>query len=313
MNTILVTTSSFGTGKENPLQEIGNDSLEVVHNPFGRKLTEGEVEDLIERYQPVGMIAGVEPLTQRVLRSAKNLKVISRCGIGLDSVDLDVAKKLGIVVTNTPDAVTVPVAELTLALILILLRQLHLADASVRERKWVRPMGLLLNRKRIGIIGLGRIGTYLSRLLVPFECQLFGHDPYLDRHEYCSLLEMDELLAKSDIVTLHIPYSEENHHFISTEELSKMKEGAIIVNAARGGLVDERALFHALSSKKLWGAALDCYEEEPYKGDLATFENVVLSTHIGSYAKEGRIMMENDAVKNLINGLKDQGISIKLS
>ena len=168
MTKILITTSSFCEHDPNLLRTISENGLSYKINPYGCKLTEAEVSELIEQHQPVGMIAGVEPLTRKVLERAKGLKVISRVGVGLDSVDLQVAKDLCIVVTNTPDAPTIPVAELTLGMILSLLRRIHISDASIRRGEWVRPMGNLLHGKIVGIIGCGRIGSYLTGLLSSF-------------------------------------------------------------------------------------------------------------------------------------------------
>lgn len=308
MHNILFTLSSFGQYNTSPLTKFGHFDLQAILNPYGRKLTETEVLELIMQYQPIGMIAGVEPLTHPVLEKARNLKVISRCGIGMDSVDLDAAKDLGIVVTNTPDAPTIPVAELSLGMILSLLRRIHISDASIRHGDWVRPIGNLLHGKTVGIIGCGRIGSYLAGLLSSFGCIILGHDPFIDKSYKFSLVGLDKILADADIVSLHIPYNQKNHHFINRRLLSLMKKGAVLINAARGGIVDEEALYDAIQSGHLSGTAIDCFEEEPYSGKLRTLDNVLLTGHIGSYAREGRIMMEKQAVENLLRELQIAGI-----
>lgn len=299
---VLCTTSSFDNKSDLP------EGISFVMNPFGRKLTEDEVAGLIEEHQPVGMIAGVEPLTCKVLKNAKNLKVISRCGIGLDSVDLDAAREMGIVVTTTPEGPTRAVAELTIGLILSALRRIHNADSKIREGKWERPMGNLLHGKMVGILGCGRIGSYVARLCVAFGAHLIGHDPNINSHELCELVGKDELLARSDIISLHIPYSKENFHYIGRKELSIMQDGAVLINASRGGLVDEAVLYEALVSGKLAAAAMDCFKEEPYKGDLTKLDNIVLTSHIGSYAREARDMQEKQAIDNLITALNSLGM-----
>lgn len=303
MKNILITTSSFGKEDPAPLQILAEAGLTAVLNPFGRKLTEAEVIDLYKQHNPVGMIAGVEPLTRAVLAKGKGLKSISRCGIGMDSVDLAAARDLGITVTNTPDAPTIPVAELALGMILALLRQIHVSDASIRNGAWERPMGNLLHGKTVGIIGCGRIGSFLGRLLAPFECTLLGHDPFCSQSAVFQLVSLEELLTRSDIVSLHLPFTDENRHFINAERLGQMKKGAFLINAARGGLVDEEALYLSLSSGNLGGAALDCFEEEPYAGKLKDLGNALLTGHIGSYAKEGRAIMEMQAAENLVRSL----------
>ena len=308
MPNVLITTSSFGKHDPRPVSLLGEAGLDAIINPFGRKLTENEVADLIETHQPVGMVAGVEPLTARVLNSAKHLKVISRCGIGMDSIDMAEAEKRGILLKNTPDAPTMPVAELTLGLILGLLRRIHVADASLRAGHWTKPMGNLLYKKTVGIIGCGRIGKRLAELLSPFNCIILGHDCVEINDRIFRKNTLNGLLKDSDIVTLHLPYTNQTHHFINAERIRCMKPGSYLINAARGGLVDEQALLEALSSGRLAGAALDCLENEPYQGPLSKLDNVLLTTHIGSYAKEGRVGMEIMAVANLIDELKNTGV-----
>lgn len=296
---ILITTSSFNQDFLNSLSDY-----EIILNPYKRKLSEDEILELLQKHKPIGLIAGVEPLTKKVLDSAKDfLKVISRCGIGLDSVDLEAAKSFNIKVTNTPDAPTKPVAELTLGLILDALRKISLSNQKIKSGIFERPMGSLLFQKTVGIIGCGRIGTYLSKLLAPFECEILGYDPFIDSHSSIRLVSKEDLLKKSDIVTMHIPYSEKNYHLIGENELEIMKPSAILINASRGGLIDENALYFALKNNKIASAALDCYENEPYSGNLVELDNVTLTGHIGSYAKEARQMQELQAVENLLKNL----------
>ncbi|MGB9498881.1 MAG: phosphoglycerate dehydrogenase [Dissulfuribacterales bacterium] len=300
---ILITTSSFGQYDKELIREIESQGFNAIVNPYRRKLTETEVSKLIDEHQPVGIIAGVEPLTRCVLKHARNLRVISRAGIGMDSVDLDAAKALGIDVYNTPDAPTVPVAELTVGLMLSLLRRIHITDGGIRRKEWLRPMGNLLQGRTIGIIGCGRIGSCVAGLLAGFECKITGYDPASPGTDCIPMADMDSLLKQSDIVTLHLPYSKENYHLIDAKAIGLMKKGACLINASRGGLVDEDALIKALRSGHLAGAALDCFEEEPYSGPLSGFDNVLLTAHIGSYAVEGRVMMERQAMENLLGAL----------
>lgn len=307
MKTILVTTSSFGKNDPDVLNPLREKGYEYFLNPYERKLTEEEVIALIKKHQPVGMIAGVEPLNRRVMQSAPELKAISRLGIGIDNVDLVAAEDMGIAVSNTPDGPTIPVAELTLGMILTLLRKIHVSDASIRRSEWIRPYGNLLYGKTVGIIGCGRIGSYLAKLLQSFGCNVLGCDPVCPLRECFSLTGLDELLQQADIVSIHIPYSETNHHFIDAKRLKQMKEGAYLINTARGGLVDEQALFQSLVSGKLAGAAIDGFEQEPYSGKLKDLDNVLMTAHIGSYAKEARMMMEKQVVANLITSLDATG------
>jgi D-3-phosphoglycerate dehydrogenase / 2-oxoglutarate reductase len=305
MLNILITTSSFGEQSPELLETMSSAGLNPIQNPYKRKLSESEADYLIQEYNPIAIIAGVEPLTRYVMERAPFLKVISRCGIGLDTVDLPAAGELGVVVTNTPDAPTIPVAELTIGLILSLLRAIHVTDNSIRSGGWERPMGSLLYGKTVGIIGCGRIGSYVGKLLSSFGCNLLGYDPYSAPREIKEASSIEKLLEAADIVLLHLPHTKDNHHIINTERLTHMKQGAMLVNTSRGGLVDETALFEALKSGRLSGAAFDCFEQEPYAGPLAQLQNTLLTSHIGSYAREGRILMERQAVDNLLKALTD--------
>lgn len=296
---VLFTTSTFNTS-------IIPKEWETKLNPFQRKLTENEVLKLIEEFDPVAIVAGVEPLTKKVLSKAKNLRVISRCGSGVDSIDLIETQNLNIKVVNTPDSATVAVAELTIGLILEMLRKINVSDLSIRESRWIRPMGNLLNGKTVGIIGCGRIGSYVAKLLESFGCKLIGYDSYLTEHKTIPIHSMDTVITESDIISLHLPYTSETHHLIGNQELKRMKEGSFIVNASRGGLLDEQSLYESILSGHIKGAAIDCFESEPYRGKLKFLDNVIMSAHIGSYAVEARELMENQAIENLLKELKQQ-------
>ena len=309
IKTILISTSSFGKFSNEPLNLLKETFEKVVFNPYGRKLTEKEILVLIREHQPVGIIAGVEPLTKNVLQVADHLKIISRAGIGVDNIDLNEAKKLNIAVTNTPDAPTIPVAELTVGMMLSLLRKIHQSDQAIRMGVWDRPMGELLNGKTVGLIGCGRIGQTVSKILAAFGCNIFGCDPVCCKNKIISFLQFEELLKSSDIVSLHVPYSKETRHIINAKTIALMKNDAYLINASRGGLVDEEALYNALQNGSLSGAALDSFEEEPYRGPLTKLDNVLLTSHIGSYAKEGRIAMEKHAVENLLSELHKAGVT----
>ena len=302
--TVLSTTSSY-----NYMDFPG--SINLVKNPFRRRLTEEEVIGLLRQYNPVGMIAGVEPLTERVLEEATNLKVISRCGIDLYSIDLKAAKRMGKIVMGTHVAPDVPAAELAVAMMLNLLRKIRQLDDLVRSNRWERRVTDLLYGKTVGIIGCGIRGTRLSSLLPPFGCQLLGYDPDVRRHEFCEMVKFDELIKISDIITLHIPLTKDNYHLIGKPEIEKMKDGVIIINTSRSGLIDEDALVEGLRSRKIGGAGLDVFEEEPYRGPLIEIrENTILTPHISSFAGTYRYDIEKEAMQNLIEGLRKQGIEV---
>jgi D-3-phosphoglycerate dehydrogenase len=304
MQKILVTTSSFDVSLISNFIDAKKKPIEVVLNPYKRKLSEKEVSDLITD-DVVGMIAGVEPLSENVLVKAKNLKVISRCGVGMDSVDLNAAKSLGIFVTNTPDAPTIPVAELTMAHILNLLRHVSNVNEQIRNSKWEPKMGALLHGKILGIVGFGRIGRKVASLAQAFGAKIIVFDVFPASSSGISQVDLNQLLINSDIISLHIPYNKENHHFISKAQLDLMKQSALVLNISRGGLIDEDALFDALMKNRIAGAGIDAFENEPYAGPLCQLQNVILTAHMGSYAKEARYIQEQDAVKNLFSKLAE--------
>lgn len=302
---VLISTSSFGQYSREPLDLLDARGIRYMLNARGRKLEAEEIASLLSDMD--GLVAGTEPLTRDVLLHAPRLKVISRCGTGLDNVDLKAAAELGIQVRNTSGAHIDAVAELSLAAMLAALRHLPQTDRAVRGGTWKKPMGRLLRGKTVGLVGLGRVGKRLIELLEPFQVQVLATDPQIDRDfadvHQVKYVALDELLEQSDIVTLHLPYSSEVHHLLDAKRLLRMKPEAVVVNCARGGLVDEAALFQALQSGRLAAAHLDTFEEEPYTGPLTGLENLSLSSHIGSYAVEGRVEMEREAVVNLLTCL----------
>ena len=308
MNALVISTSSFDIDNNPPIQHLLQQGMQIITNPHRRKLTEDEIIELLSS-GAVGLIAGIEPLTERVFQSAKNLRVISRCGAGLDSVDLVAAKNHGITVLNTPEAPAQAVAELTMGFILSLLRQISQIDQSVRQGEWPRTQGRLLAAQTVGIIGLGHIGRRVVRLCQAFEANVIVHDPYANQVPTgVALMPLEQLLATADIITLHLPYAPDTHHLLNAKAFATMKPEAIVINAARGGLVDENALAEALQTGKLSAAALDVFEQEPYHGPLIECSNIILTSHVGSLARESRQRMEVEAAENLLQGLIKTGL-----
>ncbi len=301
---IVVTTTSFAKHDRTPLILLEEKGFQLIFNPYGRKLNKNELVELSK--DAVGIIAGTEQIDTFVLESLPKLKVISRCGIGIDNIDLDATKRRGIKVLSTPDAPTIAVAELTVGLILNLLRKINQMDTAMKNWKWEKMMGNLLFDKKVGIIGFGRIGKKVSELLVPFDCEVRYYDirtedegPRTEVKGFRTDLEV--LLKTSDIISIHIS---SNKQIIGESEIKLIKKGAWLINVSRGGVVDENALYEALKEDCLAGAALDVFEDEPYTGPLRKLDNVILTPHIGSYALEARIEMERQAVENLLKGLE---------
>lgn len=305
---VALSVSTFGVADGEPRERLLASGAELVENPHGRTLTEDEVRELIRDAD--ALIAGTEPLTAAVLAGAPRLRVISRVGIGTDNVDLDAATRLGIAVFNTPDAVTEAAAELTVGGILSVLRHIHSMDAELRAGRWTRQMGALLRGKTVGIVGLGRVGKRVATLLRSFEVDLLGYDILPDpaaTEREVALVPLDDLLAASDVVTIHTSKGADVGPLLGGNELAMMKDGAILVDTARGGLIDEDALLEELESGRLGGAYLDVFAEEPYTGPLRQVPTALLTPHAGSYAREARSQMEAEAVDHVLSFLAGVG------
>jgi len=304
---VLVTLSSFAQYSDEPLKKLKAAGLTVGENPYQRKLS---VTESLQLYQPdiAGVIAGTETINREVLEQAKALKVISRCGSGIDNVDLDAAKEKGIAVYRTSIATGDAVSELTVGLILACLRFIGLADRKIRANEWVKPMGYLLKNKTVGIVGLGAIGKRTVELLSAFGVNFLAHDLKADDAfgaKYAiKFTGLNELMKSADIVCLHLALNEHTRGLIGKKLIAAMKKDAILVNTCRGEVLDEAALYDSLKNKSIAGAGLDVFAQEPYQGRLCELDNVILTSHIGSYAREIRILMENEAVDNLIKALK---------
>lgn len=306
MKKVLTSPSSMGQCGSEPFDLLKENGYEVINNPYGRKLTEDEVIDIAK--DCVGIVAGVEPLTKRVMDALPQLKCISRVGVGMDSVDLEYAKEKGIVVKNTPEGPTRGVAELTLAMTLTMLRKIPAADAAMHQHKWKKQIGNLILGKQIGVIGLGRIGRTVAELFRGIGNPVIGYDPFAYKEwaaeKGVELMPFEDVLKNADIITLHVPGNKDKSPVIGEKEMALIKDGSWLVNISRGGVVSEEALYNALKSGKLTGAAVDVWSKEPYDGPLCDLDNIVMTPHLGSYAKEGKLKMEVDACLNLIDALK---------
>lgn len=303
---VLISSRSFGKINSGAIEMLQNAGIDPVPNPQGKTLTEDEIIELLD-FDTIGIIAGTEKITKKVLESVDSLKVVSRYGIGVDNVDLDTAYERGILVKNTPEAPTQAVAELTVTLILNLLRKINIVDQQVRSGEWNPPVGNLLAGKTVGILGVGRIGKTVVRLLEPFEVHFLAYesnpdDAFVVNHSI-TIVPLEDLLQASDIISLHMPMTEETKNILGSDQFKLMKQSAIVINTARGGLIDEEALVAAIEEKIIGGAAVDAYNEEPYKGRLIEFSNVILTPHIGSLTEETRKRMEIETVENLLNSI----------
>jgi len=303
MYKVLITTVPFGVKNRLPLDLLKNEEIEYLINPLNKKLTEEELIDMIDDFDAI--IAGTEKISRSVMEAGPNLKMISRVGIGLDSVDLIEAKKRGIVVSYTPDAPAPAVSELTIGLMLTLLRSVQLSNLEMRDGKWHRFFGRRLSEVTIGIIGLGRIGTGVLKHLKGFSNpRVLVNDIYAikdkDKEFNVEWVDKDTIYRQADIITIHTPLTVKTKNMIKKKQLKIMKRDAIIINTARGGIINEHDLYDVMQDGHLSGAAIDVFDSEPYNGELLEIKRCILTAHMGSMSVDCRARMEIEATEEAI-------------
>lgn len=309
---VLITTIPFGEVNRKPLHLLEQSGIEYVINPIGRRLRPEELADLIGDVDV--LIAGTEPITAAVMERAKRLRLISRVGIGLDSVDLQAARARDILVSYTPDAPAPAVAEMTMGLILSLLRSLSQADRAMRGGVWHRFLGRRLSELTVGVIGVGRVGKRLIRHLQGFAPRILANDLVPDREfgviHGVQWTEKDTIYKEADIISLHLPLTPLTRSLITRHELDMMKPDAALINTSRGGMVNEHELAQALKKGRLAGAALDVFGQEPYSGELVTIENCLLTCHMGSMSRDCRAQMELEATEEAVRFFKGEPLRL---
>lgn len=300
-----------------PLAEEG---IAILNNEKGfqvdvlPKLSPEELKKIIPEYTAL-IVRSQTKVTKDVIECAKKLKYIGRAGVGLDNVDVDAASKKGIIVMNTPGGNSISTAEHTVSLILALSRNIAQANASLKKGEWQRKkfMGVELCGKTLGIIGLGRIGAEVARRATSFQMKILAFDPFLIPEQARPLgvefVSLDELLEKADYITVHTPLTAETRHIIGEEAFKKMKKGVRIINCARGGIVDEKALQKAIDSGRVAGAALDVYEEEPPQaGGIVSESKVVSTPHLGASTEEAQVNVAIDIANAVKDAVLQRGI-----
>lgn len=284
---VLVTPTSFGQHDPSLKKELEDAVGRVTWNPTGKPLDSATLARLLPDVD--GCIAGLDTIDAAALACAPRLRVIARYGVGVDNVDREAARSRGIVVTNTPGANSVAVAELTIALMLNLLRPLPAALAATRAGGWPRMPGYSLEGRTVGLVGLGAIGRAVTRRLAGFDCTLLAHDiladPAFAHSAGVELVPLEALLERSHIVSLHVPVTAETRGMVSQAFLARMRKGSFLINTARGELVDEAALLAALVDGQLGGAALDVFAKEPpgSENPLLALPNVLPTPHMGAH------------------------------
>ena len=302
---ILVALSSFSVHDQRPMELLEASGFPLRIHGSGKRITNPEL--LEEGRDATVILAGVEDFDSATLARLPELKCISRCGVGVDSIDLDAARERGVAVLNTPTIPTEAVAELALSLFLSLSRNLRVQANSMQARRWERLTAHSLGGRTVGLMGLGRIGQRVAELCRAFNARVLAHDPKGDpsvaRGLGVELVEKEQLLSQADIVSLHASSGGEERVLIGSSELASMKPGAVLVNLSRGEMVDEGALIEALRAGHLAGAGLDVFTEEPYHGPLCDFDQVILTPHSATMTLETRAAMETQCVENALGFL----------
>ncbi|MDA9244092.1 phosphoglycerate dehydrogenase [Amylibacter sp.] len=306
MKKVLITTVPFGDKNRIPLEMLEEAGIEYLINPLGRKLNEKELASMVSDFDAI--IAGTEEITDNVMENGKNLKLISRVGIGLDSVDLLAAERRGIKVSYTPDAPAPAVAELTVGLMLTLLRSVHLSNLQMHDGHWKRYFGRRIPEVTIGIIGLGRIGTRVLNRLRSFGTpKLLLNDilpnPEIDRKFKVDWVTKEEIYKQADLITFHLPLTKQTKNMVRKEHLKIMKPDAILINTARGSIINEDDLYDVMKEGHLSGASIDVFVQEPYQGKLREIERCILTAHMGSMSVDCRTRMEREATEEAVRFL----------
>ena len=306
MQKILITPRSFGNHSKKPFELLEQKGYQLVTNPYGRILTQDE---MIKEIADVdGIIVGIDPLNAEVLKYAKKLKVISKYGVGTDNIDIEYAKNHNTHVTITKGANSEAVADYAVALMLAVARKIVYIDKGCRTLNWKKVNSMGMYGKTLGLVGMGSIGKNVVKRAKGFSMNILAYDVFNDEEfaasnnvEYASL---EKLLKESDFISIHLPLNDKTRYIIGEKELAMMKETAVLVNTARGGLIDENALYKVLKENKIWGAGVDVFEQEPPSNEgLLTLDNIVIGSHCAASTYEAIDNMGIMASQNIIDYL----------
>jgi len=306
---ILVTPRSFAKHDLKPYNMLLEQDYEVIRNPYSRPLSEEEIARAIKDVE--GIIIGIDPLNKNVLKNASKLIAISKYGVGTDNIDMEYAREKGIKVSRTEGVNFDAVADFTMCLILAVARKIVYIDRQCRSNNWNKTMSMEVYGKTLGVVGTGNIGRGVIRRAKGFEMNVLAYDVYHDE-EFAAknkirYVNMEELYKKADIISLHVPLKKDTYKMIGERELSLMKENAILINTARGGLIDEDALYKALKENSIYGAGIDVFEQEPPSNKkLFELDNLIISSHNGASTYEAVDKMSLKAVENLLRDLSNE-------
>ena len=308
MHNVLVTARIFGQITDQAFEVFRKNGLKVVPNPYrGKKLSEIELIELIGGVD--ALVSGLDQITANVIGASDKLKVISTFGTGVDHIDVKAATEKGIVVTNAPAVNSDAVADMTFALMLTIARRIPFAFDQIKARKWPLIIGVEVCNKSLGLIGLGQIGKRVALRAAGFNMKILANESFPDEsfinEKKIKLVPLNQLLRESDFVSIHVPLTPETHGLVGPDQFELMQPTAFLINTARGGVVDENALYDALKSGKIAGAAFDVLKEEPLKERrLLDLENFIVTPHISAFTKEAIEKTEKLSAQNVIDVLK---------
>lgn len=306
---VLIATRSFGSTSPRPMQMLKDAGIEIVWVDANLPDVQDKILELVPETSAI--IVGLVPITEKIIEKSTKLKIISMHGVGVNHIDLKAAQKKGVIVTNCPGSNDQAVADLAMGLMLAVARNILQIDRDIRDGYWNKYLGGELWQKKLGLIGFGNIAKGVAYRARGFDMQISAFDPYCSAEVAdvygVQLKSFEEVISTSDFVSLHAPLTEETKSMFNAEQFKKMKPTSYLINTARGGLVDEQALYAALNSGEIAGAGLDVFVDEPLKDSkLVELKNVVLTAHVGTHTKESIERMGLMAVENVLRVLRDE-------
>lgn len=301
MKNIAFLTSSFNKKNIFNVNYYKKKKIELRFNKLKKTLNFNELKKLLD-HNTIGILSGNELLNKLILQSAPNLKIISRCGVGIDNIDLDYAKKKKIMIKNTPLIPSIATAEFTVAVVLSLIKNLYENIKSLKEKKWTKFKGKNVQNKTIGIIGYGNVGSRVAKFLSFFGSKILVYD--IKKVSLFKKVTLSKLLKTSNVIILTCSLTKETINLLNKNNLCFIKKNSIIVNSSRGGIINEKDLFLFLKKNKSVKAFSDCFVEEPYKGELLDLNNFYSTAHVGSFTEEARNEMERISSLNLFKQIK---------
>lgn len=304
MYEVLVNTENFNKKNFFGLSQLKKKKIKIIFNNTKKKITQNYLKKKINE-RTIAILADLEKYDKDIIDRCKKLKVISRFGVGTDNLDVKYIKSKKIKIKITQKSTPYSVAEFVVGMIFSLIKRIQLLDNSVKKHRWMRLNGFLLKNKKIGIVGFGRIGSLVAKLLQPFNCSFLIYEKKKIKNTKYKKTSLKKLFKESDIITIHLNSSLDNKNLINKNYFKIMKKNSFLINTSRGDLLNENDLYKFLKKNCFLGAALDCFKNEPYFGNLTKLNNVILTPHIASNSVECRELMEIESSKNIFDTIKN--------